>query len=375
MNPVKMKRVVFLYSSLNGFVLSTAKALWETGDCESIDIVYWSRGITPGNMFEPTVHEGVRLLVRQEMSVDGIVRLLEEVLPHIVYISGWMDEGYLRAIRRLRSKYGHRFVTVCGIDDQWLGTARQRLGRWYFRSHMRKLFDRVWVAGPPQYHYARQFGYEDQQILYDLLSADRRLFTPSGVCRRFVYVGRLEAEKGPNLLVQAYGALSEGVRKAWPLVMIGDGSLVKTLRAASPPEVTFIPYLQPEDLVIELAKGGVGCHPSFREQWGVSIHELTSMGYPMIVSDVCGAVSAFVIHGYNGVVFRSGDAGSLFSAMRMVSQLGEDELASYRHASVKLSTRITPESAARNLLSADAEWRAIPRQAAFRRRRAAWRRR
>lgn len=355
---MRKKRVTFLYSSLNGFVLSTARAVLNTGRCECIEVVHWPFGSTSGNSYAPENGPGLTLTDRKGLGVREIVRILEEGSPDIIYISGWMDEGYLSAIRQYRSRRPSSAITVCGIDDQWLGTIRQWVGRYYFRLRLRSLFDRMWVSGAPQYYYARQFGYEDRHILYNLLSADRGGFRAcAGITRRFVYVGRFEPEKGLNLLLEAYGRLPSSVREVWPLVLIGDGSLARSLKKIAPAGVSFLPFLQPSELAQELSKGGVGCHAAVREPWGVSIHELVMIGYPMIVPDTCGSASEFVIHEFNGLVFRACNVEALENALLRASQMTDEELAAFGKASIKLGSRITPESVAHNLLSADAEWR------------------
>lgn len=353
---MKKKRVVFLYTSLNGFLLSTVRALWATEQCEFIDIFHWPSGSTPGNHYEPEPFPGARLHDRKSLTTRQITNFLREVNPDLIYVSGWMDRGYLDALRRLRSQ-STAGVTVCGIDDQWYGTLRQRLGRYYFRLRLRKLIDRMWVSGAPQYHYARQFGYVDSEIIYNLLSADATRFKPARVCKRFVFVGRFEPIKGADLLLTAYGQLPQELRQEWPLVLIGQGSMRESLASKAPAETVFIPYLQPADLAKELAKGGVACQPSYRDAWGVSIHELALMGYPVIASSGCGAASEFVIHGHSGLIFRSGDASSLTEAMMHMSRLDTETLQEYGRAGTRLGARISPSTAAYNLLSADASWR------------------
>ena len=268
-----------------------------------------------------------------------------------------MDSGYLKALRRYRS-VNKANTTVCGIDDQWHGSARQWLGKYFYWIMYKSLFDRMWVAGAPQYHFARQLGYCDREIIFNLLSADSKLFkAKTSINRRFVYVGRLEREKGPDLLVTTYAMLSNEERQGWPLHIIGDGSLRQEIEINLPKGAIFHAYLQPEALSLELAKGGIGCQPSRFEQWGVSIHELAMLGYPLIVSSACGAASEFVIDGFNGFYFEKENPTELLHAMKKFIALSDEELSRFSSASKSLGERISPEICAYSLLSADAVWR------------------
>lgn len=351
------KRLLFLYSSLNGFVVSTLRALHATGKCQAIDIIHWDRGKTSGNCFQTEESGFASFFCRSQFDVGSLISFLEQKNPDIIYISGWMDQGYLTALREYRSKNSNN-TTVCGIDDQWRGSCRQWLGKYYYRLKYKKLFDRIWVAGAPQYHFARQLGYGDHELLFNLLSADSRIFKPTiSINRRFVYVGRLEREKGPDILVSAYSELNDETRRRWPLYIIGDGSLRREIERGMPEGATLLSYLQPQALAHELAKGGIGCQPSRFEQWGVSIHEFALLGYPLLVSSACGAASEFVIDGFNGYYFQKADPVSLLTTMKNCTELNDAELRQFSEASKSLGARISPTTCAYNLLSADAAWR------------------
>lgn len=351
------KRIVFLYSSLNGFVVSTIRALYETGRCQSIDVIYWDKNKTSGNLFQYSKGSFANFFGRSKYSNSELILFLEKKCPDIIYISGWMDKGYLKALRRYRKK--NKFsITVCGIDDQWHGNIRQWLGKYYYRIIYKRLFDRIWVAGSPQYYFAKKLGYGDKEIIFNLLSADSRLFKPgTSICRRFVYVGRLEKEKGVDILLSAYGKLDENERGNWPLHIFGDGSLNEEIGRNLPTGAILYSYLQPELLSLELSNGGVACQPSRFEQWGVSIHELALLGYPLIVSSACGAASEFVIDGFNGFYFNKENTNEMLVAMKKIIQLSQDELTQFSSGSKLLGARISSEICAYSLLSADSNWR------------------
>ncbi len=97
--------------------------------------------------------------------------------------------------------------------------------------------------------------------------------------------------------------------------------------------------------------GGVACVPSYANQWGVVIHELALLGYPMVVSSVCGAATEFLISGYNGYLFRSNDIDALRNALLRMVSLTDSKRALFSERSQQLGLRITPEHAAHSLLS------------------------
>lgn len=109
--------------------------------------------------------------------------------------------------------------------------------------------------------------------------------------------------------------------------------------------------MQPDELKMELSKGGVLCMPSKSDAWGVAIHELALNGYPLILSTACGAATEFLISGYNGYLFLSGSVDSLKEKLIKISKLSDDMLDLYSERSVKLGNRINPDISAQSLLS------------------------
>ncbi len=354
MNEKREISIVILYSTIVHYVIGMLKVLRETGLIGTIDVVYWDKKGDDINSYKVEEVDGVTFYPRSSLDDKRIFNLLYSRKPTIVYVSGWMDKGYLRAIRKYR-KEGGKFQVVCGIDDQWKGSLRQRFGQIYFYLFYKQLFDFMWVAGKEQYHYAQRFGYTQEKIICNLLSADTARFRSgsliSGIAKRFVYVGRFVPVKGLDLLLDAYNSLPEEIKSAWPLVLIGDGPLKNSIEKRASKNISIMPYLQPEKLVNELVKGGIACIPSYQEAWGVAIHEMALMGFPLILSSACGAASEFLISGYNGYMFKSGDSSSLREALLRISCLTSENLKMFSKRSCTLAQRITSEHAAYSLLS------------------------
>ena len=345
-----MTNIVFLYSRLNGFVLSTARQIAKLHPNCRVTIVYWDDAHDIGNKYDVEDASSLCILKRSEYSDTKLADLVNELRPNLVYISGWMDKGYITVIRHLRRKL--QFLTVCGIDDQWHGNMRQVLGRLYFKAFYRRVFDYMWVSGKPQYHYARMMGYAHHKVISNLLSADKDNFVSCPNRRkRFIFFGRLDKVKGIESLLESYNSLADSERKEWSLTIVGDGSMRRYVEERASEQVKFIPYLQPDELALELSLGGVGLMTSTFEPWAVSLHEMAFTGFPLIASRQCGAASEFLIHGYNGFLFEGGNSASLATAMRAMIALDDEGRADMGQASIALANRVTPEISARSLLS------------------------
>lgn len=344
-------RMVFLYAEVIGYTVGMLKALSSIEATASIDVVYWDRKGINSTGYRLEQSEELRYHPRSQMSESRILQLLQTKQPEIIFVSGWMDDGYIRVLRRYK-KLAPAAKVVCGIDDQWENTLRQKLGRIYFRLFYKHLFDFMWVSGKPQYHYAQRMGYGHENIISNLYSADTCVFDrPAKPSRRFVFVGRFDPVKGLDTLLDAYLDLPESSQQDWKLVLIGDGELRGYVEKRKSDNVVTKPFLQPAQLMEELLQGGVACITSHHDQWGVAIHEMALLGFPLVLSSACGAASEFLITGYNGFLFTRGSKDSLKQALLKTMSLHPETLKLFSDRSRRLGLRICPEHTAHSLLS------------------------
>lgn len=134
-------------------------------------------------------------------------------------------------------------------------------------------------------------------------------------------LGRLEREKGFDLLLQAMAQLQGEAR----LLLGGDGSQREALasqaeRAGLPVEMTgFV-----ADVPAFLGRTGLFVLPSRSEGLGLVLVEAMAAGRPVVATRV-GGVPEVVLHGETGLLVEPGDVDGLAGAIRRL--LEEPELA------------------------------------------------
>jgi glycosyltransferase involved in cell wall biosynthesis len=130
-----------------------------------------------------------------------------------------------------------------------------------------------------------------------------------------LYVGRLVAEKGVAVLLEAWPQVSAGAT----LVLIGDGPLAGA--AASTQRTRLIGPLPRAELPAAYAASELTVLASiptarFREPWGLVCNEAMHQRRPVIASDSVGAVAGGLVRdGETGLVVPSGDAPALAHAI------------------------------------------------------------
>lgn len=171
----------------------------------------------------------------------------------------------------------------------------------------------------------------------------------------FLFVGRMETEKGAALFAEA-------VRRAdLPAAFVGAGALLSHLKQTCP-RARFTGWLGGEALRAQLRTArALVFPPLWYETLGLVAIEAAAAGVPAIVADHCAATE-YVRHEVTGLHFRRGEAASLVEQMRRIAHdntltrtLGAAAHAWYwnapwtpeRHVSELLTTysRLTPSNA------------------------------
>ena len=134
-----------------------------------------------------------------------------------------------------------------------------------------------------------------------------------------LYLGRLEKEKGIDLLLKAFSRIE---KHDLFLIIAGAGSFSQELenivdQLGIRDGVRFIGYIRPEEAYRLYSIADVFVLSSittkiFKEPWGLVVNEAFNQGVPVIASDSVGAAAGGLLaDGFNGIVFPEGDLEAL----------------------------------------------------------------
>lgn len=342
-------KVLFLYSEIVGYNISLFRELTEHYN-SCVYVIHWDK-----NKLKPYIVEAIDNVFyynRSNFNNNELYNFALELSPDIVYVSGWMDRGYLPVSAKFKQ---NNIPVVVGFDDIWEGTLRQRIGALLFPYFFKKYFSIAWVAGPYQYEFAKKMGFRNSQIIFDLLSADSNVFDKLKTdilikSRSFLYVGNFRFVKGTDILIEAYKIYKTQFGGNWNLNLVGTGNEVKIEDYIDGLKV--YPFAGSKELVNYANISSVFILPSRHDQWGVVVHEFASLGMPLILSDKVGASSTFLIEGFNGFKYNHSSAFELAKLMYKFSTMDEIQFNKMSIASTILSTRINSRTSAANFLSA-----------------------
>lgn len=350
MSIVRCTRILFLFSDYTGYFRACVASLKQLHDVELMGVRKFIHPDAP-HTFDMT--EFKDFVNKTELTKAELLNNCINFAPDIVYVAGWEDRDFLNICYRLKQK-GAKVVT--GIDNHWHGTLKQRLGVAYFHFHLKKHYTHAWVAGNPQYEFARKIGFEKHQIIDSLYSADLATFRAKldrkgkPFHRELLFVGRLKKIKGVDILYQVFADLTDEERNGWRLRIIGNGELADEMPSIEG-KITVEGFKSPEELAALAQNVGGFCLPSLIEPWGVVVHEFASAGLPLLLSNVVGAATTFLIPGYNGYMFEEGKSTTLKMTLLRFFRLDDEEIQTMGDHSKLLSQLITPEFWSHKLMS------------------------
>lgn len=136
-----------------------------------------------------------------------------------------------------------------------------------------------------------------------------------------LFVGRLSEEKGVKYLLEALKEL-KSQKVLFNALIIGDGILRRDLEGyvrknGLVDEVTFVGWVDPEQLPAYYGLADVFVGPSLREAQGLVFVEALSMGVPIIATNV-DALPDIVIEGKTGFLVKPNSSGDILEKLMLL---------------------------------------------------------
>lgn len=299
--------------------------------------------------YVPDDIDGVKYMQRAGLSKKSLLRLANEFEPDIIFICDRTIPMY----NYIGIKYRDSVPVLGGNDTQWRG-GKQWFNVLTSKLRHKRYFSHQMVAGMRQYEYSKRLGFDNSKIVFPLYSANITPFLSIvNSVKRFenandiLFVGRMSAVKGIDYLLTAWSKCK--FKENSKLLLVGSGDFVNTKQL--PADVEYHPFSN-QNTLLKLAKRSKAfVLPSVFEPWGVVTHEFAAAGLPIIITNVCGSASHFVINGHNGFVVEPKNSDALVISIQKILTASDLTLFEMGEKSRNLAKCITPEMVASALLS------------------------
>jgi glycosyltransferase involved in cell wall biosynthesis len=277
----------------------------------------------------------------------------KELNPVLIMISEVMEKWYWK-FAIYYHRHHKKFPIVLGSDAQWTGSLHNWMKKYLYIFSYKRCFTHVLSAGLWQCVYALKIGFKRNQIITPLYCANNELYNNVDIehkkikyPKNFLFIGRLVEVKGIKNILDAWDSIKD--KKGWTLTMIGNGIMADEIKNHK--DILLKPFMSQEEICSIMENSGCALIPSLYEPWGLVIHEASAAGLPIIASKNCGAVSEFLVNGYNGFTIDPNSADSLSQAMRCMIDLDSCILIDMSKNSRRLSYRIVPSDVSSALIS------------------------
>ena len=296
-----------------------------------------------------------RLLFRS----DKVMRILRAEMPDVIEVHCAYNLPWTAFWHRRRHRCIVSGVYMTDLPIAYVETPlRKRTGRHVAAGarrlterYLRALYSRCDVAiaiSPAMRDRLRDMGVTDPQ--YVPLGVDLETFSPacrSGRLRTgmgahdddlvIVYAGRLDAEKQPDVVFDAFDQLPPVLNAC--LVLAGDGPLRETLarRAARNPRVRLLPFIHDRnELATLLASCDLYASAMAHETFGLSVIEAQACGLP-VVGVRAGAMVDRIRDGVDGFLVDPD------SPAAMAQRIARTPRADWRSMGARAHDRVTAE--------------------------------
>jgi glycosyltransferase involved in cell wall biosynthesis len=279
----------------------------------------------------------------ERLPTAGIGAALHAVAPHAVLVV-----GYRPAFHRVgwREAWRQRRPLLFRGETTDEATARTPAAGWLRSAGLRFAYARcdacLWIGQHSRAHFER-LGVSPDRLFFSPYGVDETTFEASETRRErlrsetrralqlgdhewlVLYVGKLSARKGVDLLVPALRAWRGAADGPVVLGVVGDGALRAEIERASdrPPAVParFLGFQNQRQLSRYYHAADLLVLPSrHSETWGLVVNEALHHGVPCVVSDRVGSAPD-LIDAETGVVFSAGDARGLAVALARAADL------------------------------------------------------
>ena len=322
-------RILILYRELAGYTVECINKL-----ALSHEILLVSYPLNAEAPFQFQFHSNIQSVSKAEITFVEILSFK----PQFILCSGWSDSEYIEWIKTLNKP------TALAFDTVWQNNLKFVFGSFYFKLKYKKLFHFAFIPGNAQMKTARKLGFSFKNILAgfytceDVFRLQQKALSES---RELWCIARYIPVKNINFLCETFLSIPPNERSGWKLNMAGTGELFSS--RIENEAIVHNGFIQPKELSEKLANASAFVLPSLYEPWGVVVHEMASLGKPLLLSTHVGASHDLLEEGKNGFSFDPNSSSELKKILLEIFHSTQNELQTMGKKSSEIALKFSSD--------------------------------
>jgi len=335
---MKKTNVIFLYAEITPYLDFALNFFLKQNNHVCINVIHF----TQKNNLWLNSNESLysRKCINDFKSNIDFLDFCKRLNPKAIFVSGRMNKKYLFIAKKLKKE-----VKIVTVQDTPIDSSlKQKIISFFSKQLYHNYFNEFWGVGTLQVAFALKIGFDIKKIHQGFYVCNEIFYKHEiqeneNNYLKILYVGRLVEEKNILNLSRKIEEINIKTNSKHELLIIGDGILKEKLSKNKSCKILGV---KGELEIIAIAKKcDLFCLPSLYEPWGVVIHEMSSLGLPILCSNNCGAGLDLVVNGYNGYKFE--DLNEFEFYLNKFSELDKVERKKMSFNSKQISQKINHE--------------------------------
>jgi glycosyltransferase involved in cell wall biosynthesis len=249
-----------------------------------------------------------------------LIREVRSFSPDAILVYGWSFWSHLKLMYFFKGKLPIYFRGDSNLLDESNANPLRSFFRRLFLSRVYRYIDIALFVGKANKQYFLRMGIKENQLRWMPHAIDNNRFSfvsqneiekilewrsRFGFLKTdcvFLFAGKLEPKKNPEILLEAFSGIDNQSAK---LIIVGNGILEFKLKMKfrNDKRIHFIDFQNQSQMPLLYRVADVFVLPSSGpgETWGLSVNEAMACGKPIIVSNKCGCAQDLINE--NGYVF------------------------------------------------------------------------
>jgi glycosyltransferase involved in cell wall biosynthesis len=256
-----------------------------------------------------------------------IQKIILDKKPQIIFSSGWGYKYIQSLIKFIKHNNNAKIVSM--IDNNYKGTIRQRMGKYYFFYFLRDLFDFYWVPGKSTSKLLNFYGINKTKIFQNLYNINQSIFNNrlkyNNRKNNIIFTGQCIERKNFTFIADFFSnyKYNKFIKKLIVITSTPKSKIKKKYLKSK--RIKFYFNLGSREVSEILNRNKFFILPSKEDHWPLALLEAISCGCICIISKSIGSIVDLKKNN-NLLILNKNDDTSLAKTLQFISKFSKKRI-------------------------------------------------